>query len=115
MRIEEKLVYILENYVNDMGWWKKVEAAEAVGLPIIQSMRITDTICPNLHLACKAYEDMKTLMHATMLSHPTAISDEEGKAFERIIESRIKDCVSQGSLAAGGVKPKYVYATDDQQ
>ena len=32
--VEEKLKYILTTYVNNAGWWEKVAATEAVGLPI---------------------------------------------------------------------------------
>jgi len=112
--VEEKLKYILITYVNNAGWWEQVAATEAVGLPIIHSMRITDTVSPNLHLAHKACQDMQVLVPAAMQEHPLAISDEDGAAVEKVIDSRIKDCVSQACLAAGGVNPQYVYGTELQ-
>jgi len=64
--VEEKVKYILKTYVNNEDWWEQVAATETFGLPIIHSMRITDTVSPNLHLAHKACLDMQVLVTAAM-------------------------------------------------
>ena len=42
---------LLGKYVGIHLWWKKVEALKGVVVPIIFSMRITDTQSPGFHLA----------------------------------------------------------------
>jgi len=81
---------LLFKYVGNHLWWKKVEALKGVVMPIVCSMRITDTQSPNLHLAAKAYH----------------------KIIMDVLEKRKKDCVSWPACAVAAANPKYFYGKD---
>jgi len=100
---------LLIKYVGNHLWWKKVEALKGVVMPIICSMRITDTRSPNLHLAAKAYHDMKVQVSAAISEHPL-ITPGDRQIIMDVLEKCKKVCVSLPARAAAGANlPLPVY------
>jgi len=102
---------LLIKYVGNHLWWKKVEALKGVVMPIICSMRITDTRSPNLHLAAKAYHDMKVQVSAAISEHPL-ITPGDRQIIVDVLEKRNKVFFSWPARAAAGANPKYFYGKD---